>query len=82
MHEGVPYTVYDVSEAVRTRGWLIPAYRLPPNLEDVAVLRIVVRDDMSRDLAEDLVEDLRRIIKRLERQPEVMADSPRTGFHH
>jgi hypothetical protein len=37
---------------------------------------------MSRDLAEDLVEDLRRSIKRLERQPEVMADSPRTGFHH
>jgi glutamate decarboxylase len=78
----VPYTVYDVSEAVRTRGWLVPAYRLPPNLEDIAVLRIVVRDDMSRDLAEDLVEDLRRSIKRLERQPEVMADSPRTGFHH
>jgi glutamate decarboxylase len=71
-----------VSEAVRTRGWLIPAYRLPPNLEDVAVLRIVVRDDMSRDLAEDLVEDLRRTIQRLERQPQVMADSPRTGFHH
>jgi len=82
MHEGVPYTVYDVSEAVRTRGWLIPAYRLPPNLEDIAVLRIVVRDDMSRDLAENLVEDLRRLIKRLERQPEMMADSPRTGFHH
>jgi glutamate decarboxylase len=82
MHEGVPYTVYDVSEAVRTRGWLIPAYRLPPNLEDIAVLRIVVRDDMSRDLAEDLVEDFRRVIPRLERQPQAMADSPRTGFHH
>jgi len=82
MREGVPYTVYDVSEAVRARGWLIPAYRLPPNLEDVAVLRIVVRDDMSRDLAEDLVEDFRRVIPRLERQPQAMAESPRTGFHH
>jgi glutamate decarboxylase len=80
--EGVPYTVYDVSEAVRTRGWLMPAYRLPPNLEDIAVLRIVVRDDMSRDLGKTLIEDLRRTIKRLERQPEVMAESPRTGFHH
>jgi glutamate decarboxylase len=80
--EGVPYTVYDVSEAVRTRGWLMPAYRLPPNLEDIAVLRIVVRDDMSRDLGKALIEDLRRTIKRLERQPEVMAESPRTGFHH
>ena len=82
MREGLPYTVYDVSEAVRTRGWLIPAYRMPPNLDDIAVLRIVVRGDMSRDLAADLVEDLRRTIKRLERQPQAMADSPRTGFHH
>ena len=82
MKEGMPYTVYDVSEAVRTRGWLIPAYRMPPNLEDIAVLRIVVRDDMSRDLAKALIEDLRRTIKRLERQPEVMAEFARTGFHH
>jgi hypothetical protein len=37
---------------------------------------------MSRDLGKTLVEDLRRTIKRLERQPEVMAESPRTGFHH
>jgi glutamate decarboxylase len=80
--EGVPYTVYDVSEAVRTRGWLMPAYRMPPNLEEIAVLRIVVRDDMSRDLARTLMEDMRRTIERLERQPEVMAEAPRTGFHH
>jgi glutamate decarboxylase len=78
----VPYTVYDVSEAVRTRGWLIPAYRMPPNLEDIAVLRIVVRDDMSRDLAHTLLEDLRRITDRLEHRPAVPSEERRTGFHH
>jgi glutamate decarboxylase len=82
LKEGLPYTVYDVSEAIRSRGWLIPAYRMPPNLQDMAVLRIVVRDDMSRDLATTLVEDLGRTIERLEGQPSQMADSPRTGFHH
>jgi glutamate decarboxylase len=82
MKEGMPYTVYDVSEAVRARGWLIPAYRMPPNLEDIAALRIVVRDDMSRDLAQTLVEDLRRTIGRLEHEPRESAEGPRTGFHH
>jgi glutamate decarboxylase len=82
MKEGVPYSVYDVSEAVRTRGWLIPAYRMPPNLEEIAVLRIVVRDDMSRDLARSLVDDLRRITERLEHRPRQAAEGPRTGFHH
>lgn len=80
--EGVPYTVYDVSDAIRGRGWLIPAYRMPPHLEDVAVLRIVVRDDMSRDLAAILVEDLRRCVERLERSPQQPSDQARTAFHH
>jgi glutamate decarboxylase len=82
LKEGLRYSVYDVSEAVRSRGWLIPAYRMPPNLEETAVLRIVVRDDMSRDLARSLVEDLRRIIERLEQQTHGGDEGPRTGFHH
>ena len=57
--------------------------------ERVGVRRDVVPEQAQRrvrvalvHVAEDLVEDLRRLIKRLERQPEAMADSPRTGFHH
>ena len=36
------YTVFDVSDRLRERGWLVPAYTFPPNREDLAVLRIVV----------------------------------------
>ena len=49
----LPYSVYDVSEALRSFGWLVPAYTLPPALEDVAVLRVVVRNGFSRDLREN-----------------------------
>src|SRR6202140_1966742 len=46
-----PYSVYDVSDALRVRGWLVPAYTMPPALEATSVLRIVVRNGFSRDLA-------------------------------
>jgi len=75
-----PYTVYDVSELLRSRGWLVPAYRMPPALDDVAVLRVVVRNGFSRDLAAMLVDDLKRTIERLHGnhpQPDT-----KVGFHH
>jgi glutamate decarboxylase len=53
------FSVFDVSRELRTRGWQVPAYTLPANLEDLAVLRIVARNGFSRDLATILLEDLR-----------------------
>jgi glutamate decarboxylase len=80
------YTVFDLSERLRLRGWLVPAYTFPENMQDTAVLRIVVRNGFSADLAESLVADLRT-------QTEVLAATPappvpllpgaqRSGFAH
>ena len=52
------YTVFDLSERLRDRGWLVPAYSFPENRQDLDALRIVVRNGMSRDLADLLVADL------------------------
>ncbi|HWD09952.1 MAG TPA: glutamate decarboxylase [Actinomycetota bacterium] len=82
MKRGVAYSVFDVSDAIRARGWLVPAYPMPPGMEDVAVLRIVVRDDLSRDLAARLIDDLRRVIEHLESRSAGHPEKPRTGFHH
>ena len=46
------YTVFDVSRVLRERGWLVPAYTFPENREDLAALRIVVRNGFARDLAD------------------------------
>jgi glutamate decarboxylase len=62
----VNYTVFDVSDRMRERGWLIPAYTYPPHREDLAVLRIVVRAGMTHDMADLLLADLRRHTARLE----------------
>jgi glutamate decarboxylase len=77
------YTVYDVSDHLRQRGWLVPAYAFPPDLEDVHVLRIVVRNGFSPDLARFLLDDLRRTVERLSRLecPLPSTDRPST-FHH
>jgi glutamate decarboxylase len=37
------YTVFDVSNALRERGWQVPAYTFPENRTDLAALRVVVR---------------------------------------
>jgi glutamate decarboxylase len=63
------YTVFDVSERLRLHGWLVPAYTFPEDLQDTAVIRIVVRNGFSRDLADDLLGDLRAQVKILESHP-------------
>jgi glutamate decarboxylase len=76
------YSVFDVSARLRERGWIVPAYTFPKNREDLAVLRVVVRNGFSADLAELFLHDLERLIPQLERQPERLQDESATGFHH
>jgi glutamate decarboxylase len=52
------YTVFDVSDRVRERGWLVPAYTFPENRQDLSVLRIVVRAGMNIEMADKLLEHL------------------------
>jgi glutamate decarboxylase len=77
------YTVFDVSETLRIKGWLVPAYHMPPAMQDVAVLRVVVRNDFSRDLAGMLLDHLRWAVRRLERGAPALGDERRrSAFHH
>ena len=72
----LPYTVFDVSERLRDRGWLVPAYTFPENRTDLAALRIVIRNGFSRDLADLLVVDLQRHVDYLGKLPQPL---PRSG---
>jgi len=60
------YTVFDVSDRLRQRGWLIPAYSFPENRQDLSVLRIVVRAGMSIDMADLLLAHMREETAELE----------------
>jgi glutamate decarboxylase len=77
------FTVFDVSNAMRERGWLLPAYTFPKNREDLAALRVVVKRGFSEDLADLLIHDLERQLPRLQKQTAPVHDrDTATSFHH
>lgn len=61
----VAWSLYDLADRLRMSGWLVPAYPLPSDLEDVTVERLVVRQDFSMQLAIRLIEDMKKEIKNL-----------------
>ncbi|HET8872334.1 MAG TPA: glutamate decarboxylase [Gaiellaceae bacterium] len=77
------FSVFDVSNALRERGWLVPAYTFPENRTDLAALRVVVRRGFGHDMAELLVGDLERQLLRLRKQAAPLYDGTgASGFHH
>ncbi len=77
------YSVFEVSRALREHGWQVPAYTLPANLEDVAVLRIVVRNGFSADMADILLGHLERAVADdLSKLSKPLPISRAEGFHH
>lgn len=52
------FDVYHLSARLRENGWIVPAYSLPPRAEDVHLMRIVVRLDLSRQMIDILLRDL------------------------
>ncbi len=80
--DGAPFTVFDVSDQLRQRGWQVPAYQFPAGLTDLATLRIVVRNGFSDDLGQLLLDDLTRVTHRLAGSTTPDPDESRTSFHH
>ncbi|MEB3331081.1 MAG: glutamate decarboxylase [Synechococcaceae cyanobacterium] len=56
------WDVFHLSDKLRERGWLIPAYTMPADCERMAVLRFVVRAGFSRDMADSLLDDIERAV--------------------
>ncbi|MDO5836323.1 MAG: glutamate decarboxylase [Methanobacterium sp.] len=62
------FTVFQLSEKLREKGWIVPAYTLPANAEDVAVLRIVVKENFGRDMVEMILDDIKEVYDVLEKE--------------
>jgi glutamate decarboxylase len=86
LKEGVehPFTLFDLADRLRTRGWQVPAYTMPANRQDLAVQRILVRQGFSRDEASLLMNDYRDAIEHFDRHPIVnsMTEEEAGSFHH
>jgi glutamate decarboxylase len=78
------FNLFDLADRLRTSGWLVPAYTLPPELAGQTVQRVLVRHGFSRDLASHLVTDIEGAVSTLERHPPStsMTEAEAGGFSH
>jgi glutamate decarboxylase len=59
------FTLYDVADRLRERGWLVPAYSMPPNREDLVIQRILIRHGFTREMGEELLLEMKRTVEEL-----------------
>lgn len=78
------YTLYDLADRLRARGWQVPAYSMPANRQDLVIQRVLVRHGVSRDLAGLLVDDIRRALIFFRDRPiqNALTEEEAGGFNH
>ena len=71
LKDGAPvsFSLYDLADRLRVRGWQVPAYSMPPDREDLVVQRILVRNGVTHDLITLLLEDFRSAVAYFEKHP-------------
>lgn len=79
-----PFTLYDLSDRLRSRGWQVAAYSMPPHREDLVIMRALVRHGFSRDLCDLLTADIERCLAYFERNPVTtpLGEEEVGGFSH
>lgn len=78
------FTLYDLADRLRVRGWQVPAYSLPANCQDQVVQRILVRNGVSRDLCVLLIDHMKAALDHIEAHPiqASLTGKEASGFHH
>ena len=63
------FTLYDFADRMAERGWLVPAYSMPPNREELVIERILIRHGFTREMADELLGEMREVLAHLEQHP-------------
>ena len=61
-----------IQTLLRSKGWIVPNYELAPDLSEIEILRVVVRETVSEVLIERLIADVVSL-------PSVTAPTPLTA---
>lgn len=78
------FTLFDLADRLRNRGWQVPAYTLTGELSDVPVQRILVRQGVDADLTELLLDDFKGAVEHFGKHPVTvgMTAEEAGGFSH
>ena len=60
------FNEFDVSNKVREKGWILAAYSMPANAQEINSLRIVVRPHLNRTIIDLLANDIEQACEFLE----------------
>jgi glutamate decarboxylase len=78
------YTLFDLADRLRVRGWQVPAYPLTGSVSDVTVQRVLIRQGVDRDLISILLDDFAASVDHFDKHPVTVAMTPEEagGFSH
>ena len=64
-----PYDEFDVSwQLSAERGWMLPAYTMPPDAQEVKIMRALVKETLGRQQVDRLADDIREACETLEKK--------------
>jgi glutamate decarboxylase len=73
-----PYNEFDVAfQLAAERGWMVPAYTLPPNADHVSILRVLCKETLGQPLIEALHADMTKALETLDKKGAVHASERR-----
>ena len=62
-----------IQTLLRSKGWIVPNYELAPDLSEIEILRVVIRETVSEVLIESLIAD---IVSLLDNTPAPLTHCP------
>ncbi len=69
LKEGAAFDEFDIAwQVAAERNWMLPAYTMPPNAEDVKMLRALVKLNFSHTLVSTLADDIAAACETLDRK--------------
>jgi len=80
------FTVFDLQDRLRVRGWVVPAYNCPSGAKGLAIMRTVVKQNFTIDLADLLFHDIKVALENAHvpdvAQPSTLSRAPSMSFVH
>jgi len=67
---------------LREKGWLVPAYSMPPNREDLVIQRILIRHGFTWQMAEELLVEMQAVLDEFAVSPPVLATAGAESISH
>ena len=76
------WTLFDLSDQLLMKGWQVPSYPMPKNIDEIIVQRYVCRADFGFSMAMSFVQDLKQGIKNLNEKSNNNIEKKTQGFTH